>query len=171
MVLRGRPRGRVGHRRTFLPEKADPHRDRPSLRYAPNPTSHPHPPPPRTHSIPTPNAPHPKSRSTAQSQGQLPKVKGRPPTSVRTARANFRRHSFGRPAESFPDRPALPSPRQPDHGGKGREPATLGIAPTPSQPVTTEPRIIPGARRLRSAGPPAARAPQPGRQYLSPQAV
>src|ERR1700685_2843955 len=24
MVLRGRPRGRVGHRRTYLPEKADP---------------------------------------------------------------------------------------------------------------------------------------------------
>jgi hypothetical protein len=67
----------------------------------------------------------------------------------------------------------FPGPgREPDdHRGAAREAARTRTPrgdPRPApQPVTSEPQAHPRASRLRSAGPPAARAPQPARQHLS----
>jgi hypothetical protein len=97
-------------------------------------TSSPHLIHPYQHPAPHPTAPCPKSRSNTQGRR-------RTRTSAGAARANFRRRSFGRPAESFPE--------------------------PPRPPLSEVARSR--ASRLRSAGRSAARAPQPTRQHLPPQ--
>ena len=136
MVLRGRPRGRVGHRRTLLPKKADPHRDRLSLRCAPTPK--------------------PRSNAKIKCQSQR-----RARTSGWAARANFRRHSFGRPAESFPE------PPRPPLSAEARSPVPGGPHPAPARtPSPTSPHLSAGPHPPDTVSTSCHLSPRPGRRPM-----